>query len=118
MLTSAALLMVLTGFMHSYFGERRLIGPLLAIDAPLVKHRLARWVIRFAWHLTTPLMWFMALVLLRGAQAPATMDRLLVTIIGVMWLVAGLIDAVGSRGKHIGWPPITLAGLLTLLALE
>ena len=91
----AALLMVLTACLHSYFGERRLIAPMLSIDAPLFQSALARWVIRFAWHMTSAL----------------------IMLIGFVWLMAGLVDGIGSRGKHIGWPPITLAGLFILIPI-
>jgi hypothetical protein len=117
MLNLAALLMALTGLLHSFFGERRLITPLLALDVPMLQKPQTRWVIRLAWHFTSLLMLLTAMTAWRAAQSPATADRPLLQTIGAAWLAGGLLDAIGSRGKHIGWPPITLAGLFTLIPM-
>ncbi len=106
----AAALMVATGLAHSVIGERRLIGPLLAIDAPLLRVMLARRVIRFAWHLTTLLMGLCAVLVLWPA-----MPRPVIAVTGGLWFAAGVFDAVATRGQHIGWPLLTLAGLAALM---
>ena len=115
-LNLAAALMALTGAMHSFFGERRLLGPLLAIDNSLTQRPLARWVLRAAWHLTTLLMLICALAVWRAADSSMPIDTVVITAIGLVWLIAGLLDLLGSKGKHIGWPPLTLAGMLVLVA--
>jgi hypothetical protein len=78
---------------------------------------LAKQVVRFAWHLTTLLLLGQALLLLRAANAPSSPDRALVIGIGVIYLGAGLFDAVFTRGRHIGWPMLTAIGVFSLLSL-
>ena len=67
-------------------------------------------LVRFAWHYTSVLMVVTALLVAwPGAPLP------LVKITGVAWLVAGVFDAIVTRGKHVGWPLLSLAGILTLV---
>lgn len=106
----SALIMVLTGFTHSFLGETKLIGPLLAIDAPLLQIRLVRKILRFAWHLTTLLMFATALTILW----PGT-PRAVIGLIGGIWFAVGLFDGVFTKGQHLGWPMLTLAGLTALI---
>lgn len=109
-LALAAAIMVVTGLTHSIVGEKRLITPALAIDAALMQRPLARRVLRFAWHFTTVLMLLCAaLVVWPGVP------RGLLLLAGATWTGVGLFDAVLTRGEHIGWPLLTLAGVLTLI---
>lgn len=101
----SAATMVLTGLTHSYFGEKRLIVPILASELPVANDPLGRMVIRLAWHFTTILMVLNACVMIW----PATPNGLIMVTTAV-WLVVGLIDAALTKGRHIGWPLITLAG--------
>lgn len=117
LLLAAVAATLLTAFAHSYFGERRLIGPLLASNSGILGRPLARQVIRFAWHLTSVVWAGQALLLARAAATPASFDRSVVGAIGILHLGAGLFDAVYTRGKHIGWPLLTAIGLCCLLAL-
>ena len=107
---------MLTAFAHSYFGERRLIAPLVASNAGVMSRELAKQVAR-AWHLTT-LMWVgQAALLLREAMRPESLDRAFVLGIGILYIAVGLGDAALTRGKHIGWPLLTAIGIFSLLAL-
>jgi hypothetical protein len=47
-LVAAALLTLITAFTHSYFGEQRLIGLLVAASDGVMSNTLARQVDRFA----------------------------------------------------------------------
>jgi hypothetical protein len=116
-LDAAAAATLVTAFTHSYFGERRLIGPLVASSVGVTSRALAKQVVRFAWHLTTMLWVGQALLLLREANAPSSLDRSLIGGIGVSHLVAGLVDAIYTRGKHIGWPLLTAIGFFSLVSL-
>ena len=116
-LIAAAVATLVTAFTHSYFGERRLIGPLVRSNAGIMSRALAKQVVRFAWHLTTLLWLGQALLLLRAANAAPPLDRALVIGIGAMYLAAGLFDAVFTRGRHIGWPMLTAIGVFSLLSL-
>lgn len=105
----SAAIMGITAAAHSILGEKRLIGPLLALDIGVMSSALARSVTRFAWHLTTVLMLLSALLVIwPGSPRP------LVVITGGAWLAAGLTDAIMTRGRHIGWPMLTAAGVLAL----
>jgi hypothetical protein len=117
LLYGAAAVLTTTAFVHAFLGERRLIGPILALDAPVVRRPMARALIRFAWHLTSVLMLIVALVQFRSAADPAMADGVVLWVIGVTLVAVGLLDAALTRFKHIGWPALTAAGALTLLAL-
>ena len=101
--------MVLTAFLHSWFGEKRLMRPLLALDAgPLGVPRVRR-MIRFSWHFTSALKILCAVVV----SWPGT-PAMPIAIIGTVWLAVGVYSLVSSRGRHVGWVPLTLAGLFAL----
>jgi hypothetical protein len=102
----SAALMVATAVTHSALGEKRLIGPLLARDIKLLSGYRAN-LVRFAWHFTSLLMIVTACVV-----AWPTTPLPVITITGFVWLAAGVMDAVLTRGKHVGWPPLSAAGIL------
>ena len=108
----AGLTMAGTAILHSWAGEKRLIAPILAIDHPVTRRTLARKVTRFAWHFTTVLM-----LLSAAAVVWPGMPRGFIGITGMAWLAVGLFDGVYTRGKHIGWLPLSLAGLFALLGV-
>ncbi len=113
--TSAALL-VLTAIVHSAFGERFLLRPLFRKPHGVVASRLARFVLRFAWHLTS-LSWFaLAIILLALQWQPSLAMNVALLTTGIAFTVAGLFDAMGSRGRHIGWPLLCAIGITALLA--
>jgi hypothetical protein len=113
----ATLTTLITAFTHSYFGEKRLIGPLVASNDGVMSRLLAKQVIRFAWHLTSLLWIGQALLLLRAAVNPQFFDQALIGGIGVLHVAVGLFDAIVTRGKHIGWPLLTAIGVFALLSL-
>jgi hypothetical protein len=119
-LTVAALLLVVTMTVHSVMGQRRLIRPLLDESVGVMKHPLARFIVPFAWHLTSGIGLVLAAILLAWAWAPEQSRTIGLAAAGFVFTTSGLIDAIGSRGKHIGWAPLTVIGLLSLagLALE
>ena len=116
-LIAAAIVTLATAATHSYFGEKRLIGPLVASDDGVMSRLLAKQVIRFAWHLTSLLWIGQALLLLRAAFDPEVLDAMLIAGIGVLHVAVGLFDAVVTRGKHIGWPLLMAIGVFALLSL-
>ena len=97
-LALAAVSTLLTAFAHSYFGEKRLIGPLVAAANGVMRSRLAQQVIRLAWHLTSLLWIAQALVLFRAAENIKYFDPMLVGGLGVLYVAIGLVDALVSRG--------------------
>lgn len=106
----AAATMVTVACVHSVLGERRLIGPILALDTGVVARPLGRQVLRFAWHLTSALMVLSGVTVVWPGTAPG-----LIAIVGAAWLGAGLFDAALTRGRHVGWPFLTAAGAFALL---
>lgn len=117
LLTVAALLVVATMCVHSILGQRRLVRPLLDEGHGVMQRPLARFIIPFAWHLTSFIGLIVAAVLLAWAWAPDLAQAIGLAVTGVVFTAGGLIDAVGSRGKHVGWLPLTLIGLFSLAAL-
>jgi hypothetical protein len=116
-LIAAAITSLVTAGTHSYFGEKRLIGPLVASDDGVMSRQLAKQVVRLAWHLTSLLWIGQALLLLRAATHPEFLDAALIGGIGILHVAAGLFDAFVTRGKHIGWPLLTAIGVFALLSL-
>lgn len=109
-LYASAAAMVVTAFIHSWAGEKRLIGPLLDGDNAPLDNTQSRKVLRSAWHLTSGFMVLCAVIVI-SADVPVIALR----IIGGFWLVLGLFSLVASRGRHVGWPTLTASGLMGLI---
>lgn len=110
-LIGASVAMIATALTHSFMGERRLIIPLLARSDGVTASDLARQVIRGAWHLTSVLMVVTAAMLWLGPT------RSQVLVIGLAYLATAILDVILTRGRHIGWPLLALAGGLALASL-
>ena len=113
----AAGTMVVTALAHSVLGERRLIIPLLALNQGVMARPLSRDVMRLAWHGTSILMTALAYVLAYQALHPESAQRPVVLAIGIAMTGFGLLDAIISKARHVGWPLLTLAGLCALASL-
>jgi hypothetical protein len=116
-LTIAAVLLAVTMTVHSVIGQRRLVRPLLDEGAGVMKHPLARFILPFAWHLTSGIGLVLAVILLAWAWALEGAATIGLATTGLVFTTSGIIDAIGSRGKHIGWAPLTLIGVSALVAL-
>ena len=55
---------------------------------------------------------------LAAAVAWPNTPRTLIVAIGVLWLVIGLIGLAMTRGKHVGWPVISGAGLTAIIGAK
>lgn len=115
---TAAVLLVITAFAHSVLGERRLLGPLLARREGVLASDLARFILRFAWHLTSVTWAILALILVQLVRNPATARFWAAAATGVAFTGIGLFDAVATRGRHVGWPLLTAIGIAALLSLR
>ncbi|MFV0645338.1 MAG: hypothetical protein ACK5NN_12705 [Sphingomonadaceae bacterium] len=113
----SAALVLATCLTHSIVGERRLIRPLIQLRVGILQSDLARQVLRFAWHFTSGIGLIVVFVLFEAAQNAPSMNRSLVLLTGLVLSSAGIFDAFYTRGKHIGWPLLTAAGLTALAAL-
>lgn len=112
----AALLVFAIGAVHSWLGERMLLGPLLAEGrraGMLDKSEFARGVLRFAWHITTVAWWGMGAILLAYSRmAPDAGQRMGLIVLAVTFLTTGVIILAVSRGRHLAWPVfLAIAGL-------
>ena len=116
-LTIAAALLFITMCVHSIIGQRRLIRPLLDEAHGVMKHPMARFILPFAWHLTSGIGFALAAILIAWALAPDLAITIGLAATGIVFTAGGIIDAIGSKGKHIGWAPLTLIGLFALIAL-
>jgi hypothetical protein len=117
MLTFASVVLVMTMCVHSIMGQRRLVRPLLEQRQGIMQHPLARFILPFAWHLTTGIGLVVAAILFAWAWVPDQAQIIGLIATGVVFTGSGLIDAIGSRAKHIGWAPLTLIGLSAFAAL-
>ena len=117
LLTIAALLIVATMCVHSMLGQRRLIRPLLDEGHGVMQRPLARFIVPFAWHLTSFIGLIVAAILFAWAWAPDQARSIGLAMTGAVFTASGIWDAIGSKGQHVGWPPLTLIGLLSLVAL-
>jgi hypothetical protein len=109
-LWASGVLMAITAVIHSVAGEKRLIMPALAIGKGVLAVPFARKVLRGAWHLTSLFMLLTAAVMVW----PRT-DAGLKAFVAAAWLAMGLYSLISSRGKHIGWPSLALAGATGLI---
>ena len=117
LLTLAAGLILLTMAVHSLLGQKRLIQPTLSIEDDILTHPLARFLIGFAWHLTSAIGAVLAAILLAWAWVPDHARAIGLAATSVVFLASGVYDAIGSRGRHIGWPLLVAIGAVALAAL-
>jgi len=116
-LTIASLLLVATMGVHSILGQKRLIRPILKQGAGVMQYPLAQFILPFGWHLMSFMGLVIAATLFAWAWAPGQAEAIGLAMTGIVFTAGGLIDAVGSKGKHIGWPPLTLIGLAAFYGL-
>ena len=109
-LWASAALMVATAVTHSILGEIKLIGPQLRSRQGVMANPFARTIARYAWHVTSALMVATAL-----AVAWPGVPAALIRAIGAIWLALGLVSLVASRGRHVGWPVLSAAGVCALV---
>ena len=117
LLTAASILLVATMAVHSILGQKRLIRPILKQGAGVMQNPLARFILPFGWHLMSLFGLILAAILFAWAWAPDQARTIGLVMTGIVFTMSGIWDAIGSKGKHVGWPPLTLIGLLALAAL-
>ena len=109
--------LLITAAVHSVLGERRLIPPLLMQRDGVLESEFARFLLRAVWHFMSVGFAIIAtgLIATAGSRSTAGTALLAATALGIGG--AGVFDAIGSRGRHIGWPLLVLIGFLALFAL-
>ena len=107
-LVISGVLLIIIGAVHSWLGERQIIGPLLAFPyetGPIAQSRKIRAVLRGAWHFTSVTWLGHGVILI--ALAFSALDGAVAT---VAWLSAALYGAIGLyllvsfKGRHVAAP--------------
>ena len=117
LVAAAVGLLILTAAIHSLLGEMRLITPLMRERTGVLASAQYRFLLRLTWHLVSVLWLALAVILLAAVWRPETVVRVALAVTGGLFLVCGLVDAVATRFRHIGWPFLTAFGVLALGAL-
>lgn len=115
MLETAAALIVLTAFAHSYLGERFLLIPLFRRDnlpRLLGSDQFTKGTLRFAWHITSVTWVAIAVVLVFDDQHSA----LFLYSISAATFISAVLAAGYTRGKHLSWVVFLAIALLTFLS--
>lgn len=111
-LSAAAALVFLLGAAHSVLGERYILIRLFRrSDLPRLFGGTAftTRTLRFAWHLTTVIAWGQAALLWQLGQG-VTDPRSLARTLAVTLLVSALLPLVITRGRHLSWLVLLVAG--------
>ena len=113
--TGTYALLALCALLHSIGGEIWLLRPLFRRRGNAVlESRLARVVLRFAWHLTS-LCWLLIGALLAVLhQSASPLADLGFLIAGTFFLAVGVFDLFVSKGRHIGWPVLGAIGVFAI----
>lgn len=115
MLYIAATLIAVLGVAHSVLGERYILIRLFRRDLPKLfgGEDFTRRTLRFAWHFTTILAFGIAALLVQLA-GDASMSVLTATI-GWTLILSGLLPLIHTRGRHLSWMVLFIAGGLCLV---
>ena len=110
----AAVLVFLLGAAHSVLGERYILVRLFRRgDLPRLfgGTQFTRRTLRFAWHLTTVLAWGVAALVWQLAQGQAD-PRSIARTLAATLLLSALLPLVMTRGRHLSWVVLAVAGAL------
>lgn len=124
-LLTAAILILLTGLVHSVLGEilifkhLRTEGLIPAQGAPPLRERNIR-IIWATWHLATVLGWAFAGILLKLASSPSGDSPYAFILVSVVaaYAIGGLLVLVGTKGRHPGWVALLAVAWLAFSALS
>ena len=78
---------------------------------------LTRFLVPFAWHLTSLIGLVLASILFAWAWAPDSARSIGLALTGLVFTTSGIWDGIASRWQHVGWLPLSLTGLACLTAL-
>ena len=116
MLTTASIIMLMTGVAHSFLGEKYILMRLFRIEnisELLGGDKFTQNTLRFAWHITS-ITWFgiAAVLLFDNNQTPF----FLYTVATVSFVSAAMA-ALFTKGKHLSWLAFLSIGILTFLSV-
>ena len=112
----AAVLGFLLGLAHSILGERYILTRLFRRDdlpALFGGTTFTTRTLRFAWHLTTVVLWGFSVLLWQASSGSLDQNAMLRTI-GWTFLLSGLLPLVMTGGKHLAWIVLFAIGAIAL----
>ncbi len=111
----AGMISILAGLIHSWLGERQLLGPVLA---SMAEGSTGRRVLRYAWHLTS-LAWAAvgAVLVALALSPPDLLFFFVLLIVTVLLWLNGLASFLAGGVRHIGWPVFCAGAGAATLAL-
>lgn len=115
MLSVAAVIIALLGLTHSVLGERFIISRLLRRDdLPKVfgSSSFTKNTLRYCWHITTVMALGMAYLMIQIEQGDA--GAALARTLGVAMLASGVLAIVVTKGRHLSWVGLIMAGVICL----
>ena len=124
LLTTAAVVAIATGVVHSLLGERLIFRHLRrsslvpSLPAPPLQARNVR-ILWATWHLAAVFAWALAGLLWQLAREPgaALSARLVLSASAAAFVVGSLLVLVGTRGRHPGWVALGAIGVLSWVAI-
>lgn len=117
MLYAAAALITILVLAHSILGERYILIRLFRRgDLPKLFGGTAftQRTLRFAWHFTTVLALGLAALLVQIELGRG--ERALTATVGLTLLLSGILPLIHTRGRHLSWLILFLAGGLCLMS--
>lgn len=115
LLIIAAVINLAVAIIHTIIGERDIIAPLLATDAP----DTVRWTLHSAWHMISVVLFISTLTLFyvsrKGKDEPHSM--VLSKYIGIQYLALAMVFVVTSLMYGIFFPQIVMLAPIGILAL-
>ena len=125
LLTTAAVVAIATGVVHSLLGERLIFRHLRrsslvpSLPAPPLQARNVR-ILWATWHLASVFAWALAGLLWQLAREPgaALSARLVLSASAAAFVLGSLLVLVSTRGRHPGWVALGAVGVLSWVAID
>jgi hypothetical protein len=98
----AVLILICIGVIHSYLGEKYILMRLFRrenIPHLLGSDHFTKGTLRFCWHIMSFAAFGFAAIL----SNKSNLDKFNLTVIGVVFLLSGLLSIFFTKGKHLSW---------------
>ena len=105
MLAIASFLLVFIGLIHSYFGEKYILGRLFKRELPKLfgSDLFTKQVLRFAWHLTTVAWFGFGVILFSLHLESADISKTVLLVTAFVFAVSGVMSFGFTKGKHYSY---------------
>lgn len=117
MLTTAAIIMLVTGIAHSYLGERYILIRLFRRDnipELMGSDEFTKNTLRFAWHITS-ITWIGIAAVLYFDNNHST---LFLYSVAAVSMISAVMAAFFTNGKHLSWIAFLAISMLTYLSVS